>query len=198
VRLFVALIPPGNVLADLAAAITAARGPCPEEGPDLRWAGADHWHLTLTFLGQVDEDALAELMGRLARAARRHQPVELSVAGAGVFGARARARVLWAGIRGDRGQLKALAASVAAGARRSGIAVDDRPYRPHLTLARSRARQGADVRAIVEALESYAGPSWTARELHLVRSYLGRQGSRYETLRSWPLGALPRANSFPG
>lgn len=186
-RLFVAVIPPDDVLDHLAAAIDRAAGPRDDHG-DLRWARTDQWHLTLVFLGQVDDGTMPDLTHRLARAARRHRPVELHVAGTGVFGSRARARVLWAGIRGDRAELRMLADSVAAAARRCRISVDDRPYRPHLTLARSRLRQGSDVTALVEAFESYEGPHWTARQLHLVRSYLGRQGSRYETLRSWPLG----------
>jgi 2'-5' RNA ligase len=193
VRLFVALIPPDDVLTHLAAAIDAAAGPRDDGGGGpLRWAGREQWHLTLAFLGQVEDATMVELTSRLERAARRHQPMELSVAGAGVFGSRARARVLWAGIRGDRPELKALAGSVGAAARRSGISVDDRAFRPHLTLARSRLRQGVDVTRFVESFESYAGPAWTARELHLVRSYLGRRGSRYETLRSWPLGRARR------
>jgi len=197
VRLFVALIPPGAVLAHLAAAIEDAAGPCDAEGGQLRWAGSEQWHLTLAFLGQVQEGTMVELTRRLERAARRHRPMDLSVAGAGVFGSRARARVVWAGIRGDRPELRALAGSAGAGARRSGISVDDRPFRPHLTLARSRSRQGTDVTAFVEAFESYAGPTWTARELHLVRSYLGRQGARYETLRSWPLGRPTPPDPLP-
>jgi RNA 2',3'-cyclic 3'-phosphodiesterase len=194
VRLFVALIPPDDVLAHLAAAVAGAVGPLADEGASLRWGGQEQWHLTLAFLGQVEDGALVELMRRFERVARRHQPMELGVSGAGVFGSRTRARVLWAGIRGDRPGLRALAASVTASARRCGLRLDDRPYRPHLTLARSRLRQGSDVSAFVEAFESYIGPVWTARELHLVRSYLGRQGARYETLRSWPLGKPRRAD----
>ena len=68
-------------------------------------------------------------------------------------------------------ELRALAASVGAAARRCGIAVDDRPYRAHLTLA--RARPGTDLRPAVDALHDFAGTTWTADALHLVRSRLG-------------------------
>lgn len=190
-RLFVALNPPDDVLAHLAAALddVVGSGGLDDATGELRWTRLEQWHLTLAFYGQVEDPTLPELTGRLDRAARRHRPMELWIGGAGVFGSRSRARALWAGIRGDRDTLRALAASVAAAGRRSGLAIDDRPYRPHLTLARSRSRQGSDVTAIVTALESYASPRWTVDHVHLVRSYLGRQGSRYETLRSWPLAA---------
>ena len=53
--------------------------------PDLRWTGRDAWHLTLAFLGEVDESVITELAVRLERAARRHPCLSLSLAGAGAF-----------------------------------------------------------------------------------------------------------------
>ena len=78
---------------------------------------------------------------------------------------------------------------MSAAARRTGIAVDDRPYRPHLTLA--RARPGTDLRPAVEALGDVEGSPWTADALHLVRSRLGAGpgGSAvHEVVETWPLG----------
>ena len=148
-RAFVALIPPTAVLAELAAALA----PVQAARPDLRWTPDAQWHLTLAFLGEIDEGVLPDLTTRLARAARRHPPPELALSGAGRFGD----RVLWTRVRGE---LRALAASVGAAARRCGIAVDDRPYRAHLTLA--RARPGTDLRPAVDALRDFAGTPWTA------------------------------------
>jgi RNA 2',3'-cyclic 3'-phosphodiesterase len=77
---------------------------------------------------------------------------------------------------------------VRAAARRAHVDVEDRPYRPHLTLA--RGREGADLRPVVDVLAGFAGRTWTAGELHLVRSHLGagpERTSRYETLTSWAL-----------
>ena len=167
---------------------------------------------------------LPELTERLARAARRHPPVSLALAGGGRFGD----RVLWTRVqlvagefpsarrvrsaaspiprrvahsgtassasghgapRGGVDALRRLAGSVAAAARRSGIAVDDRPYRPHLTLARGRA--GADLRPAVAALTGFAGSPWTADALHLVRSRLGAGPggtAAHEIVGTWPLG----------
>jgi 2'-5' RNA ligase len=85
--------------------------------------------------------------------------------------------------------VRRLAASVAAAARRSGIPVDDRPYRPHLTLARVRDR--ADLRPAVAALGTFAGSPWTPDALHLVRSRLGAGPggtAAHEVLATWPLG----------
>jgi len=91
--------------------------------------------------------------------------------------------------RGGLDALRRLAGSVTAAARRSGIAVDDRPYRPHLTLA--RGREGADLRPAAAALNGFAGSPWTADALHLVRSRLGAGPggtAAHEIVETWPLG----------
>jgi 2'-5' RNA ligase len=179
-RLFVALDLPDHVVGDLAAAVDEVRA----EQPRLRWAPAPRWHLTLAFLGAVDPRKVDDLCTRLGRAAHRHPQLPLELGGAGRFGN----RVLWVGVRGAVSDVGRLAASVAAGSRRAGIAVEDRPYRPHLTLA--RGRDGVDLRPAVAALAAYTGPAWTAAEVHLVRSHLGRD-VRYERLASFVLGAPP-------
>lgn len=183
-RLFVALVPPAAALAEL----DAATAPLRPGRPDLRWTGPDDWHLTLAFLGEVDPGRLAGLSARLERAAGRHAALDLSIRGAGAFPGPGRARLLWAGIDGDHIALGRLAASVGAGARRAGAPPPDegRRYRAHLTLARCRER--ADVRPLVEALAGFAGSTWNASQVELIRSNPGRQ-PRYEATGSWPLRA---------
>jgi 2'-5' RNA ligase len=129
--------------------------------------------------------------------------MELALRGAGRFGD----RVLWTRVlaapavepgraapgsgpgRDAVDDLRALAASVGAAARRCRIPVDDRPYRPHLTLA--RGRPGSDLRPLVDALRGFAGTPWTADALHLVRSRLGAGPGGtavHEVVATWPLG----------
>jgi 2'-5' RNA ligase len=183
-RLFVAIAPPPAVLDEL----DALTGPFRAGRPELRWTSREAWHVTLAFLGQVDESAAARLLPRLERAARRHHALRLTFCGAGAFPAPARADVLWSGLAGDREALARLAESVAAGASRAGAPAPDRHrrFQPHLTLARCRVP--ADVTQIVAALAGYQGPPWTADRVHLVRSRLGATGPpRYATLASWPL-----------
>jgi RNA 2',3'-cyclic 3'-phosphodiesterase len=180
-RLFVAISPPAAALDELA----AAAAPLRPGWPQLRWTNRSAWHITLAFLGAVDEAALARLGPRLERAAHRHTALALSVAGAGAFPGPVRARVLWAGIGGDLG---ALAASVAAGARRAGAPSPDegRRFRPHLTLARCSAP--VDVCPLIEALAGYSGAPWVAAEIRLMRSILGTR-PKYEVMGTWPLRA---------
>jgi RNA 2',3'-cyclic 3'-phosphodiesterase len=182
-RLFVAISPPPAVLDELESGVEPLRA----AWPALRWTGRPAWHLTLAFLGEVGEDAAAALGPRLERAAHRHPSLSLSFAGAGAFPSPGRARVLWTGIGGDHRALGELAMSVAAGARRAGAPPPDegRKFRPHLTLA--RCREPADIARLVEALAGFASASWTAGQIHLIRSHLGGAAPRYETAGTWPL-----------
>jgi 2'-5' RNA ligase len=97
--------------------------------------------------------------------------------------------VLWTGLHGDHRALAALAASVAAGARRAGAPPPDegRRFRPHVTLA--RCREPTDVSALVAELSGYAGAPWTATDIQLIRSTPGGVGAapNYDTVSRWPL-----------
>ncbi len=188
-RLFVAVTPPPDALAELEAAVVPLRG----DWPVLRWGSVDRWHVTLAFLGEVAEPRLDGLRERLERAARRHHAMRLRIGRGGAFPSAGKARVLCAHISGETDQLAALrrlAASVAAGARRAGAPPPDegRRYRPHLTLA--RCKQPADLRPLVSALAGYAGQPWNAAEIELIRSTTGPQPS-YQTIDRWPLRPVP-------
>lgn len=169
-RLFVALAPPADVLADVASALRPAR----ELQPDLRWIPVERWHLTLAFYGEVPEETLGGVIDMVGRKLSRRPPpgpIDLAFSGSGQFSRRA----LWVGVDGDVERLRAVARSVS---------TDRRPYRPHLTVARLRG--GQDATPAAEMLSSYAGPQWHAGEVHLVRSFLGPKPT-YETVRSWPV-----------
>ena len=192
-RLFVAIAPPAAVLDELDAQV----GPLRARQEDLRWTNREAWHVTLAFLGQVDEPTVARLMPRLERAARRYHKIRLAFSGAGAFPAADRANVLWSGLSGDCETLARLAESVAAGASRAGTRPPGktRRFQPHMTLA--RCRTPADVTGLVAALASYQGQPWTADRVHLVRSRLGgtelgrSEQPRYSSVVSWPLRADP-------
>jgi 2'-5' RNA ligase len=187
VRAFVGVWLPPSVAAHLDERVALVRA---AEG--LRWVEPDRWHLTLTFLGETAPDQLAGLDARLGRAAARSEPFSLSLAGAGRFGH----QVLWAGVAGQRGGLARLAERTTAAARRAAVDVEDRPFRPHLTLARARPAGAApadrlDLRPFVERLRDYVGPSWRVDEVALIESRLGPgrgEPARYVTVGRYPLG----------
>ncbi|MGW3494713.1 RNA 2',3'-cyclic phosphodiesterase [Streptomyces sp. NPDC001020] len=186
-RLFAAVVPPSSAISELESVVRGL-----EEMPGaqrLRWTGRPGWHFTLAFYGEVAEDVVPDLSERLARAARRTDPFRLALYGGGHFGG----RTLWVGATGDVGVMRLLADRAESAARKAGVEMEEhRPYRPHLTLARSR--HSADFRPYVTALGAFAGAEWTVGELALVRSRLPGSGvpgeqPRYETVERWALGA---------
>lgn len=184
-RLFAAVLPPPTAVDELAARVAGLkRLPVPDT---LRWTGQPGWHFTLAFMGEVDEGILPELGDRLSRAAHRTPAFTLRLHRGGRFGHRA----LWIGAAGNLEQMRLLAERSDAAARRAGVSMEEhRRYQAHLTVA--RARDAADLRPYVEALEGFEGTPWEVGDLFLVRSNLPVGGiageqPRYEVVGSWPL-----------
>src|SRR4051794_5578843 len=130
-RLFVALVPPPDILDELEEAVL----PHKEDVPELKWVRRELLHVTLAFLGECDDRTVDRLLPRLERAARRHERMTLSLAGGGAFPSNgAHARVLWTGLYGDRRGLAPLAASVAPAGRPPGAPPrQHRPVPPPMT-----------------------------------------------------------------
>ncbi|WP_250279246.1 RNA 2',3'-cyclic phosphodiesterase [Frankia sp. Cppng1_Ct_nod] len=199
VRLFVALIPPVEVVEPLRGAVERLRAEHPRPAAALRWTPPESWHITLAFLGEVADTVGPELIRRLAEVARRHPPVAVTIAGGGCFST----RVLFAGI--GEAPLAPLAATVAREARRAGAdRIDDtRPWRGHLTLAtRGLSRAGGrhapspspdateTLTPMVDALATMSCRPWTATEFTLMRSGSTPQ-RQYERVATWTLSGIP-------
>jgi 2'-5' RNA ligase len=144
----------------------------------LRWSERDAWHVTLAFLGDTDPAAVDGIVSELRRVADGHEAFSLTTGGLGGFASSARARVAWYGVADPDRRLRRLAADV-------GRAVDlepDRPFAPHVTLARSRGPHVDLRRWIAEA----TAPDGTldVERVELIRSHLGRGPAHYETIAS--------------
>ncbi|NED98958.1 RNA 2',3'-cyclic phosphodiesterase [Phytoactinopolyspora halotolerans] len=180
-RLFAAIVPPAEVVAHLDRALRPIRDDA------LNWSRVAALHITLAFYGEVDENHAEALTTRLRRAARRCPPMELRLSGAGRFGR----AVLWVGVQGDTERLRRLADSAAAAGRRLGIGRESgRPFRPHITVARTR--HDDDLRPYANGLAEYHGPTWRADELVLIRSRLRAEPdgrARYERVAGFDLEA---------
>ncbi|MGZ4543140.1 MAG: RNA 2',3'-cyclic phosphodiesterase [Mycobacteriaceae bacterium] len=188
-RMFVALIPPENVIDDLDTFLRAGQGGA-ASSTSLRWTARAQWHITLTFMPAVAQRQLDDLMKRLDRAAGRRGSFVLSLAGSVAFPRADRARVLGVGVdASDAEELRRLAVGTHAAAARSGAEVARGRFHPHLTLA--RLRQPAEVGGWVRTLEGYRGPGWQVETVSLVESHLGegaRGRPRYEIIESFDLG----------
>jgi 2'-5' RNA ligase len=196
----VAVYPPPEAIADLAAQVSRLHiGEAMAGGINVRLTAQETLHLTLAFLGVVDDDRLPDVTAALDRAAAswherpagsgsvedRHPP-RVRLGGGGRFG-RGRFTLLWIGLVGDVTALRALNVVIKRELRRARLPHDWKPFRPHVTLARPGDRvPGADVEADREVLNGYLGPSWPVTEVVLMRSHLGPQ-SRHDRLAAWPL-----------
>lgn len=148
-----------------------------------RLPGLDGLHVTLAFLGPTPEERAPDLLD-LARAAVAGAPgFPLVTAATGGFPGPGRARVFWLGFE-PQPALAALAGRLQAGLRAGRVAFDDRPFAPHLTLA--RFRQPAALGRI--ALPPLAPVRFQVEGFHLYQSVPGPGGSRYRPLGSLGLG----------
>jgi 2'-5' RNA ligase len=102
-----------------------------------RWVPERQLHFTLKFLGEIPEGAVAAARDATARAAGR-APFRLTLEGLGAFPPRGPARVLWAGCGAGSQELAGLAAAVERAFSEAGFPPEERPFSPHLTLARVR------------------------------------------------------------
>ena len=154
-----------------------------------RWVRVDGLHLTLKFLGPTPDVRQQELATALQVAAEGVSPFTVSLNGGGTFPHPAAPRVLWMGITEGVPELGSLAARLSAELQRLGWAPDDRPFQPHLTLARTDGVPGAAERGrkLVE-LARDVRLTWQADRMVLYRSVLGRGPAQYESVAEAPLG----------
>jgi len=154
----------------------------------LRWVDPALMHLTLRFLGEVDEGLVETLRERLDEVS----PLEVELAGAalGTFGPPRRTQVVWLGVGGNLADLEAVAAGVENAVVEAGFPAEERPFRAHVTLARVRREatpaQRTEVASAVAALDLDLPRASTVREVVLVRSHLTPRGPRYEVLSRHP------------
>ncbi len=184
VRLFIAIEISQDVRAALAALLKEFRAMAPQ----VKWVRPENMHLTLKFLGETDSSKLTAMQAVLS-AIRSSQPNTLHFRGLGFFPNAKRARVLWAGMEASP-NLPALATEIDQAMHKLGFPLEDRPFTPHMTLARFQP-PGLPPKLAAAAQESASREfgSLIAREFHLIESKLKPAGAEYTTLRSFPFVA---------
>jgi 2'-5' RNA ligase len=179
-RLFVALEIPSAVRENLTALLKSLRA----VSPQTRWVHPENLHVTLKFIGEAPETKLAAIRSALAGASS-DQPVTLDFRGLGFFPNEKRPRVFCVGIEASP-NLKTLAADIDWATEKLGIPREQRPFSPHLTLARFE-RSGVTEKlrvAIQENSGSYFG-SLRTNQFRLIESKLKPSGAEYTTLKSF-------------
>ena len=154
----------------------------------VSWVRADNLHLTLRFLGSVNERTLIVVREALEEAAPGTPPFAVTLGGLGAFPAPFAPRVVWAGVTEGAEALAGLHGRLEAALAARGIPPEGRHYHAHVTLGRARDPRGAG--ALAGALEAPAGPFGEApvEAVHLMRSDLDPGGARYSVLARVALG----------
>ena len=184
-RLFFA-IELGDAVLDLLEETTA---PLRAEAPELAWVARDKRHLTLKFLGDVDESDVPRLIAAADGTAARHRQLEMTVREVGAFPNFRRARVVWIGVEQEP-RLELLHHDLELACAEEGFEVEGRPFRPHITLARVRDPLPAErLRALARAARRVRMQANVQVErITLFESTLAPTGARYRRIHAAPLG----------
>lgn len=182
-RLFVA----AEVPAEIGDALGALQHELRAALPGVRWSPVRNVHLTLRFLGEVDETRVGDVAAAVAGAAAAHAPLSLALSAPGVFPSLRAPRVLWVGLGGEVDALRALAADVESALRAAGFGAADKPFAPHITLGRMPQPLPA-VRwdAALAAME-VPPLRFAVREVVTMRSVLDPRGAIYTRQAAAPL-----------
>ena len=178
-RLFLCLVPPAHVravLRDRMQGLVAAR-----------WQGDAQLHVTLRFIGETDRHGAEALL--LALGTERFTRIEARLGGFGWFDRKDRVDQLWAGLA-PRDPLAALHARLDRLCVRAGFEPEARKYVPHVTLARfarSTAPDPATIAGWMASQPPLPGDPFVFDALLLMQSHVGREGSVYEPIATFPM-----------
>jgi 2'-5' RNA ligase len=183
VRLFVAVEIDRSVtqaLADFSAALRrAAQALAP--AARIGWVSPEQLHVTSRFIGEMNDAGAAAIAGALLHDLAI-EPFDLVVEGAGAFPERGAPRVLWAGIAAGGEGLSAIEQEVSARLATCGIGREDRPYRPHITIARVREPAGLRSAPLFETAADRRFGTTRVEAITLFQSRTSPKGAVYTPL----------------
>lgn len=185
-RLFVAVrVPPEHL-----SKVDDALAPHKDAWPGARWIALENQHVTLKFLGSTPSDRFGAVCDVIRMVAAGHVPSHVSLTRLGVFPSPRRARVLWVGIDDDAALLSRLASDLQSSFEPLGYPSEERPFTPHLTLARFKSPVRVEGSLPASSFEDL---SFAVESVDLFRSRLHPKGALYELLEAFPLGRKAHA-----
>jgi len=154
----------------------------------VKWERPEKLHLTLKFLGSIDEALVNRVCEVVQRNPAKTPTFTIGISGTGAFPSSKSPRVLWLGVNEPTGNLKTLAQSLNTDCENVGFEAENRPFKPHLTLARIREPRHAGELGEAHAKNSFGPIRFTCDELVLYESQLGPGSSKYLKLMTAKFG----------
>jgi len=158
----------------------------------LRWVPPDNLHFTLKFLGEIGEAGVGRVADAARGVAERTKRFEIMLAGLGAFPSPRRPQVVWVGVGEGADRLIALARDLDAALHRLKFPLEDRPFQPHLTVARvRRAGPVPDLSGPLHDLDGMILGTQTVEALLVMESTLKPSGATYRPLDTVWLREVP-------
>jgi 2'-5' RNA ligase len=149
-----------------------------------KWVHPDDLHVTLKFLGDTDTSTALGIKSLMKTVSAGQPPFTLALKGLGTFGKPSAPSILWMGLGGELTSLSTLQAKVEAAVKTQGFAPEDRPYSPHITIARRYQGSTPFAKSSLAEAEHAMEPipeQWTVDRFILYKSRLNRK-PMYEPL----------------
>jgi len=153
--------------------------------PHVRWQTEDQLHLTLDFIGEVDQDRTEEI--RLILSSIQFLPFSITLKGVDMFGPARKPRLLWTGLENE-GPAKALQEKITNTLRRLGLEPEGTKYKPHVTLARIKGNNGEKLDRFLDQNVGLELDPFEVENFVLVKSHLAEAGAQYQIVESYPAG----------
>jgi 2'-5' RNA ligase len=174
--------------------------------PEVRWVDPHGIHLTLAFLGELDDENLEKAFRAVEEAAQKATPFEYRIKGLGTFGSQQQPRVIWIGVEDlPSGKIQGSPLHYAhrllsKALELRGFELENRPFSPHLTLARIKQPLSLEAqqrlqRLLHSGLAATSSAIYPVQSLCVMKSELARSGAKYSCLNAFPLGGSSFANN---
>ncbi|HLG60338.1 MAG TPA: RNA 2',3'-cyclic phosphodiesterase [Ktedonosporobacter sp.] len=164
--------------------------------PGVRWLDPAGIHLTLAFLGELNDEQLSEAMNASAAAARQVKAFSYRLSRLGIFGSPRQPRIIWMGIEEPSGSLVRLHRLLNQALEQRGFEIDQRPFSPHLTLARIKSPLTPGEQQELQRLLTgdqrgiASSTNYSASLIHMMKSELSRSGAHYTSLHEYVFGGV--------
>lgn len=169
--------------------VTRISGAVKKSGLEAGWVKPDNIHLTVVFLGDVNEENIPGIISSVENVTNKYVHFDISLGGMGLFPDIKRPRVLWLGLNGDIKGLASLRDDLQKSLEAFGIKQEKRSFNPHLTLGRFRkpVKDRNLLRRVIDDYSEISGPEGKIDELILFKSELKPGGSVYTKIHSWSI-----------